>query len=234
MMWGSWHVHLAEAPEIADRRERARIIVAGGAAAILLSAPIFEVGRGDPLQEIETLRRLGPDILPYPGTGPFADACFRERPLSPENRDRAIGAALLDQTIIAGIGNYLRAEILFVCRISPFTLVSSLSSEQLSTLCAAITLIAERAYAATGRIVTDEEQERMQNDRSLLYPNASPEWGGRHYVFRRTNLPCLVCGNPIRQKRQLTHQTVDGDDKERIIYFCPQCQNVDRTAVVTK
>ena len=226
MMWGSWHIHLADVPEIIDRRERARIIVAGDAAAILFSAPIFEVGQGDPLMEIETLRRLGPDILSYQGTGPFADTCFRERLLSPENRERAIGAALLDQTIVAGIGNYLRAEILFACRLSPFVSVSAVSAAELNTLCATIPAMAERAYATAGRTVTESEQERMRNDRSLLYPKASPEWGGRHYVFRRTNLPCLVCGTPIRQKRQMTHQTVEGEDKERIIYFCPQCQNV--------
>ena len=54
------------------------------------------------------------------------------------------------------------------------------------------------------------------------------EYGTRHYVYRRTNLPCLVCGTLIRQKRQVTRQqdeTEDGEEKERIIYFCPCCQN---------
>ncbi|MES2464290.1 MAG: DNA-formamidopyrimidine glycosylase family protein [Armatimonadota bacterium] len=227
MMWGRWDVRPEGAPSEVDRRERARIVVADGSAAILLSAPIFEVGQGDPLEEIEPLRLLGPDILPYPGTGPFDQTCFRERLQSPINRERAIGAVLLDQTVAAGIGNYLRAEMLFLCRMDPFALVSDLSEEMVAALCEIIPLVAARAYAGHGTTVTDDDHRRMADDRSLLYPNASPEWGSRHYVFRRTNLPCLVCGEKIRQKRQVTRQTEEGEDKERIIFFCPNCQNVE-------
>lgn len=230
MMWGRWNVSLDAAPEEIDRRERARIVVEDGASAILMSAPIFEVGQGDPLEQIETLRHLGPDILPYPGAGPFADACFRERLWLPENQEREIGAVLLDQTVLAGVGNYLRAEMLFLCRINPFTISAALSGEALNDLCRTIPEVAARAYAAKGMTVSDLEHQRMSEDRSLLYPNASAEWGSRHYVFRRTNLPCLVCGTAIRQKRQVTRRMEDGEEKERIIFFCPNCQNVEVSA----
>jgi formamidopyrimidine-DNA glycosylase len=227
MMWGRWEVSLSGAPEEIDRRERARIVMADGASAVLLSAPIFEVGQGDPLQDIDTLRHLGPDILPYKSTGPFADDCFRERLLSAANRERAIGSVLLDQTVAAGIGNYLRAEILFLCGINPFVLAADLTEQAISDLCLTIPLIAVRAYKGSGLTVTEADRQRMMGDRSLLYPKASPEWGSRHYVFRRTNLPCLICGTIIRQKRQVTGRTAEGEDKERIIYFCPNCQKVE-------
>ena len=80
MMWGRWQTFgpakgrrkskAIELPE-KDRRERARIVVEG-AAAILLSAPIFNVGEGDPYKKIEILNTLGPDALPY--HGPFKRA----------------------------------------------------------------------------------------------------------------------------------------------------------------
>src|SRR6185295_1033409 len=73
MMWGRWQTvgptrgrrksKSIELPE-KDRRERARIVVEG-AAAILLSAPIFNIGEGDPYEVIEILATLGPDALPY-------------------------------------------------------------------------------------------------------------------------------------------------------------------------
>ena len=51
--------------------------------------------------------------------------------------------------------------------------------------------------------------------------------GRGHAVFRRTNLPCLQCGEKIKQKRQTTFKSEDEqDDKTRIIYFCPRCQKV--------
>src|SRR5512132_4148234 len=101
MMWGRWQTFGIELPE-KDRRERARIVVEG-AAAILLSAPIFNVGEGDPYDAIEILATLGPDALPYRGA--FKRAEFLRR-LS-KHKDETIGAALLNQQIVAGLGNYL-------------------------------------------------------------------------------------------------------------------------------
>ena len=98
MMWGHWHVFAGDAAPEADRRERARIVVPE-AAAVLLSAPVFEVGAGDPMEEVEFLRHLGPDTLPYPGEGrnheqgqhPPAFAtrnAGRSRPDEQDHRDR--------------------------------------------------------------------------------------------------------------------------------------------------
>jgi len=225
MMWGRWQVFgPGEVPVEIDRRERARITAATGATAVLFSAPVFEVGAGDPYEKYETLRALGPDILPYPDEPPFEAAAFVARLQTPEHAARTIGAALLDQTILAGVGNYLRAEILFQCRLDPWRLVADLTGGDLGRLNRVIPETAVCAYAAGGATVPDTERERMKADPSLVYSNATGEWGMRHFVFRRTNLPCLVCGTPIRQKRQVTRQLDDGGEKERIIYFCPACQ----------
>ena len=221
MMWGHWHVHAGDTPPDTDRRERARIVVPD-ATAVLLSAPVFEVGEGDPMQEVEFLRLLGPDTLPYPGEGTFDAACFQARLLAPSHRQRTIGAALLDQTILAGIGNYLRAEILFACRMDPWRLIEELTPDDLDCLSGTIPAVVARAYATGGVTVPDDAQARMRAEPALVY-NPDSEWGNRHWVFRRTNLPCLVCGGPVRQKRQMTRQDEDGE-KERITYFCPVCQ----------
>jgi formamidopyrimidine-DNA glycosylase len=87
--------------------------------------------------------------------------------------------------------------------------------------------MAQRAYTTGGFTVSDEARTRLTNDPSLVYTPGS-EYGTRHYVFRRTNLPCLVCASTIRQLRQVTQSDEEGE-KTRIIYFCPTCQrtNVD-------
>src|SRR6185369_8359098 len=66
MMWGRWQTFETSEIPPRDRRERARIVVEGGVA-ILLSAPIFNAGEGDPYKQIEILPTLGPDALPYRG-----------------------------------------------------------------------------------------------------------------------------------------------------------------------
>jgi endonuclease-8 len=227
MMWGRWLI-LTEPPEARDRRERARITVADGTTAVLLSAPVFEVGEtfGDPFAEHPYLRNLGPDILPYPDHDGFAASCFVERLTAPEHCSREIGAALLDQTIAAGIGNYLRAEILFVCGINPFRTVESLLPIHLENLCRYIPTLSERAYLQRGVTLAAPALDRIAADDALRYPNSKSAWGGGHYVFRRTNLPCVVCGTTIRQRRQVTYTSEEGEDRNRIIYFCPTCQGV--------
>ncbi len=222
MMWGRWQTFEKpiELPE-KDRRERARIVVKGGAA-ILLSAPIFNVGEGDPYKKIEILGTLGPDALPY--RGPFKRAEFLRRLL--EHKDETIGAALLNQRIVAGLGNYLRAEVLFNCKLNPWRTVADLTQRNLSCLSKSIPALTRDAYKR-GATAAEEDRKRMANDPSLVY-QPGREYGTRHMVFRRTNLPCLRCGEKIRQLRQRTIQNQeDEEERTRIVYFCAKCQGTN-------
>lgn len=232
MMWGRWFVHEVEGSahdslEV-DRRERARIVVPQ-AVAILFSAPVFEIFEGDPYEQIENLRTLGPDVLPYDGQ--FNGEEFVRRLTNDENLEREIGAVLLDQRVCAGIGNYFRADLLFLCEISPFKTVRELSGEEIARLVEEIPLLARRSLAEAGVSVPPEMRERLLREPELSYNGRIVEWGARHAVFRRTNLPCLRCGNGIKQRKQVVYRTPDGDadnepenEKLRVIYFCPGCQ----------
>ena len=224
MMWGRWQTFgPSELPD-KDRRERARIVVEG-AAAILLSAPIFNVGEGDPYKQIEILATLGPDALPY--HGPFKRAEFLRR--LREHNGETIGAALLNQRIVAGLGNYLRAEVLFNCKLNPWRTIGDLTQRNLSCLSKAVPALAHDAYKR-GATAADEDRKRMASDPSLVY-QPGREYGTRHMVFRRTNLPCLRCGEKIRQLRQRTIQTQEEEEERtRIVYFCAKCQKVEPRA----
>ncbi|HEV7745897.1 MAG TPA: DNA-formamidopyrimidine glycosylase family protein [Pyrinomonadaceae bacterium] len=235
MMWGRWQTFGPEAPVEKDRRERARIVVEGGAA-LLFSAPIFNVGEGDPYRLIENLASLGPDVIPYDGD--FGEVEFRRRLLLPEHHEITIGAALLNQRILAGLGNYLRAEVLFSCRLNPWRKVEALTKKDLQCLTKTAPALARRAYEHSAT-ASDAERDRMRNDMALVY-QPGREYGTRHLVFRRTNLPCLQCGEPIKQLRQktfnaeLTGNEEDGESKPeertRIVYFCAKCQKVKTDA----
>ena len=226
MMWGRWQTFgpnrgkRIKVPE-KDRRERARIVVEG-AAAILLSAPIFNVGDGDPYDKIEILATLGPDALPYRGR--FDRKEFLRRLL--EHKDETIGAALLNQHIVAGLGNYLRAEVLFNCKLNPWLTAGELTQRNLNCLSITIPRLTRDAYER-GATAADEDRKRMASDPSLVY-QPGREYGTRHLVFRRTNLPCLRCGEKIRQLRQKTMQNQDDEEERtRIVYFCAKCQAAD-------
>ena len=232
MMWGRWQTltlatrgrgksKTLQLPE-KDRRERARIVVEGGAA-ILLSAPIFNVGHGNPYDLIEILATLGPDALPYRGR--FDRREFQRRLFLPQYEEDTIGAALLNQQIVAGLGNYLRAEILFACKLNPWLTIRELTKRSVSCLTRRIPELAGDAYKR-GATATESDRERMASDRTLVY-QPGREYGTRHLVFRRTNLPCLRCGEAIRQLRQKTSQRdEEEEERTRIVYFCAKCQNV--------
>jgi formamidopyrimidine-DNA glycosylase len=236
MMWGRWQTFAlnnpaktrSRKPEAVlilpekDRRERARIVVEGGAA-ILLSAPIFNAGEGDPYQQIEILSTLGPDVLPYDRA--FDAGEFQCRLLLPEHLDVEVGAALLNQQIVAGLGNYLRAEVMFACKLDPWRKVGDLTDQNLKCLVRTIPKLSRLAYERGGT-APRKDRERMAGDPALVY-QPGREYGTRHLVFRRTNLPCLRCGEPIRQLRQKTHNSnpIEGEEERtRIMYFCPKCQ----------
>ncbi len=251
MMWGRWQtfshdggrsadhrshpqaavssVDLPPLPLEKDRRERARIVV-DGSAAVLFSAPIFDVGEGDPYEQIENLASLGPDVLP--AKGKFNTREFRRRLLLPEHLEITVGAALLNQRILAGLGNYLRAEVLFNCGLNPWRLVGELNEKELRCLGRTAPELSLRALVLSATAV-EADRERMRSDPSLVY-QPGREYGTRHLVFRRTNLPCLRCGGPIKQLRQPTYrgerEEVVGkqpeEERTRIVYFCPRCQGV--------
>jgi endonuclease VIII len=242
MMWGRWQTLIPargrrkskdlELPE-KDRRERARIVVKGGLA-ILLSAPIFNVGEGDPYEQIEILPTLGPDALPY--NGRFKTIEFQRRLASPQYKQLTIGAALLNQQIVAGLGNYLRAEILFACKLNPWMTVDELNQRELKCLSRAIPRLARDAYKL-GATAAESDRIRMASEPELVY-QPGREYGTRHMVFRRTNLPCLRCGQKIRQLRQPTSHVTSNEkegettnkdqeqERTRIVYFCANCQGV--------
>jgi len=141
-------------------------------------------------------------------------------------KTKPIGAALLNQSIVAGLGNYLRAEVLFSCKLNPWRIVGELTQRNLNCLSITIPRLTRDAYER-GATAADEDRKRMASDPSLVY-QPGRDYGTRHLVFRRTNLPCLRCGGKIRQLRQKTMQNQDDEEERtRIVYFCATCQKVE-------
>lgn len=153
----------------------------------------------DPAGEKLILARLGPDPL-VPRADP-ARAWQRLR------RSRTpIAAALLDQSVIAGIGNVYRAELLFRHRRDPLAPASRLDEETWQAMWADIVALM-RAGVRRGRIVTTEPADRDRRSGPASRDDA-------YYVYRRQGLPCRLDGTEIRVAE------VGG----RRLYWCPTCQ----------
>ncbi len=118
-----------------------------------------------------------------------------------------IAGLLMDQAVLAGVGNVYRAEILFRQRIDPYLPGRLLDESRWPPLWADLVTLM-RAGLRSGRIVTTERQDRGRRTGTARREDA-------HYAYRRTGLPCRICGTPI-EMRELA---------ARKLYWCPVCQS---------
>lgn len=138
------------------------------------------------------LAKLGPDLL---------DPAFRsdQSRAAYFPRDRTVSELLLDQRVVAGVGNVFKNETLFLERINPATLVGQLSPDQVDALI-------ERAR----RLLVANAARSTRSTTGLPGPM------GRNWVYDRAGLPCRRCGQAIVERSI--------GQPARITFWCPGCQ----------
>jgi endonuclease-8 len=147
----------------------------------------------------EIFARLGPD--------PLRPRAKPDRFLDRASASRApIAAILMDQSMLAGIGNVFRAELLFRAGVEPHRSGRDVGTDVLAGIWsdAASQL---RAGVRAGRIVTTRPADRERSRGPVALSDA-------HYVYRRAGLPCRRCGTEIR------HEVLLG----RNLFWCSLCQ----------
>ncbi|WP_426243868.1 Fpg/Nei family DNA glycosylase [Nocardioides sp. LHG3406-4] len=159
----------------------------------------------------EIVGRLGPDPL-------RADANPGRAWQRISRSGRPVGDLLMDQEVLAGVGNVYRAEVLFRHRIHPLRPGRTLRRGQFQAIWDdLVELMAEGVR--TGRIDTVRPEHTPE---AMGRPARRDDHGGEVYVYRRTGQPCLVCGTAIRT------EVLVG----RNLFWCPQCQRTFRSRAV--
>jgi endonuclease-8 len=168
-MGGGWHVYPRGA-RWRRSRSAAWVVLAGdGVDAVQFGGPTLRLLSAAMVRRDPQLARLGPDIL-APGFEPEPVlAAMRADPA------RGLGDALLDQTLVAGIGNIFKSEACFAAWIDPWRPVGDLTDQELSAV-----LLAAR-------------QQML----------AAVQSGGRHsFAVYKARKPCPRCRGPIRSRGQ--------------------------------
>ncbi|MGZ4593581.1 MAG: Fpg/Nei family DNA glycosylase [Actinomycetes bacterium] len=193
-LYGTWTFGPTPAPEPRGA-VRVRLVV-DGSYADLRGATACEVW--SPEDETRLLERLGPDPLRTDAAEPLAWARI--------SRSRTpVGVLLMDQSVLAGVGNVYRAEALFRARIDPHRPGRDVTREQWLAMWQDIVGLM-RAGLRAGRIVTTRPVDRGRQGR-VRSEDA-------HYVYRRTGQPCRICGTPV------AGEEIAG----RNLFWCPVCQ----------
>mgnify|MGYP000886282662 CR=1 FL=1 len=194
-MEGRWRVLATGSPE-------ARRAVRGSAVrAVLANAEWTAIGRD--LGMLDLVRtpeegmlvgRLGPDVL-------AADFDVARAVANLGSYAGTIGAGLLDQTNLAGLGTIWTSESLFAERLSPWTPAAGLPPERLRAL-----------VARARRLITASLAQPVPST------TGDPRRGENTYVFGRVGRPCRRCGGAVRMA------SIGPETRERALNYCPTCQ----------
>ena len=204
-MHGSWHIY-RPGERWRQRAGDMRVLVAtADFEAVGFNIPVAEFIKIDAKRDLSKhagLAKLGPDALDAHFDRNEAVRRLRARPTLP------IADALLDQRLLAGLGNVFKSEVLFSCGVSPFVTVAMLDDRQLEQLVdtGSRLLLANIGRSSAG--LTTHTGRRRTTGRDNP---AESLW-----VYGRARLPCRRCGGTIEVRKH-------GTDA-RLTYWCPECQ----------
>jgi endonuclease-8 len=192
-MDGSWRI---SAPGERWRAPGHQVrVVLGTARRVALGVRVHDLALVRTEREHELVGHLGPDLLGADWDEESVAEAARRLGAEP---DREVGLALLDQTIMAGIGNVYRAELCFLLGVSPWAPVAAVD--------AALAVKLARKQLLRNAIAP------IRNTTGDRRP------GRQLWVYGRAGRPCLRCGTVVRSAEQ------GKEVPPRVVWFCPKCQ----------
>ena len=200
-MHGSWHIYRHgerwryPARDLRVRVDTVRVVAVG------FNVPVAELLTSAELARHEQLSTLGPDLAQ-----PDFNRGEAVRRLQAAGED-PIEAALLNQRVIAGIGNVFKSEVLFLAGIHPLTLVRDIVPARLERLLDVARRAMKMSVLSSAQTLSPSHGRRTTGS---LDPNA------KLWVYGRVGKPCRRCGTMIESKQS--------PPDARITYWCGCCQ----------
>lgn len=194
-MSGSWHLYRhGERWRRGANRARVRLDTAAWVA-VCFDAPVCELLSAAQVDAHPSLAGLGPDAT--------ADGFDRQgaRRRLDEAADRPVGEVLLDQRVVAGVGNVYRCELCFIHRLDPWAPVADLDGDTRDAVLAS----AERLL-----------RQNTHKPGAIRATTGADAPSARLYVYGKARRPCPRCRTPIAVARQ--------GSPSRVTYWCPGCQ----------
>jgi endonuclease-8 len=203
LMSGSWHIYRPGERWRRSRSHMRAVIATSDFVAVAFDVPVASFHTARSLERNTTIPRLGPDLL----GGKFSEDEAIQR--LQERGDDEIANALLNQQVVAGIGNVFKSEICFTCGVNPFAKVSTLPAAKLEQL-----LEASRRLMAAN--VNEGAGDRIVTYTGLRRTTGADNPTARLWVYGRRGKQCRRCGTLILMRKQ--------GFGARSTYWCPECQ----------
>jgi endonuclease-8 len=205
-MNGSWHLYRhGERWWRGPQTMRVRIDTADWVA-VAFNVPVAELVTPRELATRDPVAKLGPDLL---GREFDRDEAVRRLVASAH---QPIAMSLLDQRLVAGIGNIYKSETLFLAGVHPFTPSGSVTRQVLEQ-------VLDIARGLLKDNVVDGTSPRIQTYRNLRMTDPATKHDESLWVYGRAGKPCRKCGTPIEMKKMGV--------EARSTYWCSKCQAVN-------
>jgi endonuclease-8 len=210
---GSWHIYRKGERWQRPRRDMRIVVGTEDFEAVGFNIPVAEMVKirpeppGFQTPRDHVLRTLGPDLLSDDFDKDEALRRMRGQP------DAEVADVLLDQRVLAGLGNVYKSEVLFMSGINPFVPVRLIDDNELARII--------EVSRTTLRQNVSGHVAPMTTFRGARRTTGRDDPSSRLWIYGRGRLPCRKCGTPISVKAQGKHA--------RLTYWCGRCQPVRQT-----
>jgi endonuclease VIII len=207
LMSGSWHLYRpGERWQMDKSRMRVSIEVADWVA-VAFNVPIAEFHTARSLARKSQISKLGPDILSENYTADVGMKRLADYGRS--HPDAEIAVVLLNQRVLAGLGNVYKSEVAFAAGVNPFRTMRTLTSREIES----IAEIAQRYMRANVLDSSGSGIVTSTGNRRTTHASNREE---QLWVYRRKGEECRRCGATIEMRKQ--------GQQARSTYWCPHCQ----------
>jgi len=207
LMSGSWYLyHPGERWRMGRNRMRAMIRTEDWEA-VAFNVPIAEFHTARSLERSAQVPKLGPDILA--GEFTVAGGVDRLAAYGREHADAEVGVVLLNQRVLAGLGNVYKSEVAFAAGVNPFRAMRTITAKEIETM-------VDFAYRYMNANVVDGKGEGVVTYSGNRRTTHAMNRDERLWVYRRQGQECRRCGAMVMMRKQ--------GEQARSTYWCPECQ----------
>jgi endonuclease-8 len=207
LMSGSWHLYRTGEHWQMGRGRMRVVIRTMDWEAVGFNIPVAEFHTARSLERSEQVPKLGPDILSESFT--VEGGVERLAAYGRENPDEEIAVVLLNQRVLAGLGNVYKSEVAFAAGVNPFRAMRTITPQEMETMVE----IAQRYMKAN---VVDGAGDGIVTYSGNRRTTHSMDREERLWVYRRQGEECRRCGAAVMMRKQGV--------QARSTYWCPECQ----------
>ena len=208
LMSGSWHIYRAGERWHRPRRDMRVVIATEDFEAVAFNVPVAKFYTERTLARNSAIPALGPDLLSSGSLAAGFDRSEAERRLL-QHGEEEIANVLLNQRVMAGLGNVYKSEVLFACGVHPFRKVATLTRAEIDCLI-------ERSQRFLEANVKDGADEGIVTYTGMRRTSRAADPSARLWVYRRRGKECRRCGAAIVMRKQ--------GPGARSTYWCASCQ----------